>query len=136
MEHSTIPELDISGLRRFGLTTGGIFGAIFGLILPWMFEHEFPLWPWILFGVMVFWSLAAPATLGLVYQSWMRLGLLISKVTTPLILGIVFFLIVTPFGLVRSLFAKDPMARELNGNSDSYRVPSEQTTRANLENPY
>ena len=42
------------------------------------------------------WALLIPDTLNLVYREWMRFGLLLSKVTTPIIMGAVFFLIITP----------------------------------------
>ena len=46
MQH-TIPELDRSGLRQFGFTTGAIMVAIFGLLLPWLLDRGWPIWPWI-----------------------------------------------------------------------------------------
>ena len=135
--HSTvIPELDAKGLRNFGITTGAIIAGLFGLLFPWIFERSLPLWPWIVFAVLALWGIAAPTTLKPVYRGWMRFGLLISKVTTPLVLGIVFFLVIMPFGLVRRLIAADPMARELDDKADTYRVESEQPAPDNLEHPY
>ena len=43
-----IPELDRKGLREFGLTTGALIAAIFGLFFPWLLSVHIPLWPWIL----------------------------------------------------------------------------------------
>jgi hypothetical protein len=134
--HATIPELDAEGLRKFGLTTGGILAALFGLLLPWLFGAGWPLWPWLLGGALVAWALVAPATLRVVYVNWMRFGLLMSKVTTPLILGLVFYLVIMPVGVVRHLLGHDSMARQLDENLDSYRIPSEAPPRKNLENPY
>jgi hypothetical protein len=42
---SAIPELDRRGLRSFGLATGLTVGALFGLALPWLLEHDVPIWP-------------------------------------------------------------------------------------------
>ena len=132
----TIPELDAKGLRNFGLTTGIIFAVLFGLILPWLFERSFPGWPWVCFAILTLWALIAPSTLGLVYQVWIRLGRLISRVTTPLVLGIVFFMMIAPIGLVRRMLSRDPMSRTFDPEASSYRVDSEQEPRENLENPY
>jgi hypothetical protein len=38
----TIPALDRNGLRRFGITTGGIIAALFGLFFPWLLERPIP----------------------------------------------------------------------------------------------
>jgi len=130
-----IPELDRKGLREFGLVTGGILVALFGLLIPWLLGRAFPLWPWIVMAVLAVWSLAAPLSLRHVYRLWMRFGLVLSRITTPLILGIVFYLLLTPMGLLRRLFGSDPMARKFDG-SDSYRVSSRQAPRKNLERPF
>ncbi len=86
----TIPELDRKGLRDFGLVTGAIVAALFGLFFPWVLERSIPIWPWVIAGVLAVWALAAPLTLKPVYRQWMMLGLLLSKITTPIILGAVF----------------------------------------------
>lgn len=133
---NTIPELDSRGLRKFGLTTGAIIAVLFGVIFPWLFSRGIPRWPWIVFVVLAVWASVAPSTLRLVYRGWMRLGLLISRITTPLILGIIFFVVIAPIGLLRRVFGRDSMSRTLNPDENSYRVASEARPRSNLENPY
>ena len=131
-----IAKLDTKGLREFGLVTGGIIAVLFGLFFPWLLEYPIPLWPWILFGVLAVWALVAPDTLAPVYRGWMRFGLMLSKVTTPLILGIVFFLVVLPMGLVMRLFRRDPMARRFDSGMMSYRVPSHKRSKQHMERPF
>ncbi len=58
-----------------------------------------------------------------------------SKVTTPIIMGIVFFLVITPMGLVRRILGKDSLARQFESTS-SYRVPSHKSPVRNLEKPF
>ena len=135
MAEHVIPELDRKGLREFGLVTGGIVAGLFGLFFPWLLERAWPLWPWIVFGVLGLWGLAAPMSLQPVYRTWMRFGLLLSKVMTPLIMSIVFFLLITPVALILKIFGKDPMARKFDA-SDSYRVPAHKAPPENLEKPY
>ena len=98
-----IPDIDRKGLREFAFILGGAVAAIFGLLLPWLFERSYPLWPWIFLGVFAVWGLLAPDTLRPVYRVWMRFGLLLNKVTTPLVLGVVFFLLILPVGFVSSV---------------------------------
>jgi hypothetical protein len=130
-----IPELDAKGLREFAFVTGGIVAVLFGLLLPWLFEAGLPIWPWIVFAVLGAWGLALPVTLRPVYRVWMRFGLLMSRITTPLILGLVFFVIVTPVGLVRRMFGSDPMRRDLDG-ADTYRIPSKKAPIEYLRRPF
>jgi hypothetical protein len=133
---ATIPDLDAKGLRSFGLTTGAIVAVLFGLLLPWLFGRAFPLWPWVVFAVLAAWALLAPRSLRLVYRYWMKLGLLLSRVTTPIVLGVVFFLVVAPMGLIRRVFGHDAMARVLDDAVPSYRTKSRAKGSYKLENPY
>jgi Saxitoxin biosynthesis operon protein SxtJ len=135
MTEHVIPELDRKGLREFGLVTGAIVAALFGLFFPWLLERSLPLWPWIIFGVLAFLGLAAPMALNPVYKTWMRFGLIMSKIMTPLIMGIVFYIVITPVGLFRKIFATDSLARTFD-ETDSYRVPSKKAPVENLEKPY
>lgn len=135
MKHD-IPELDRKGLRQFALVTGGIVAVLFGLFFPWLLESQFPLWPWVIACVLGGWGLVAPISLQPVYRSWMKLGHLLSRVTTPLILGIVFYGIILPMGLVMRLFKHDPMARRFDDAAGSYRVIREKAPRENVERPF
>lgn len=135
MADHIIPELDRKGLREFGFVTGSIVAVLFGLFFPWLLERTIPTWPWVLCTVLIIIGLIAPMALRPIYKIWMRFGLLMSRVMTPLIMSIVFFLIITPIGLLRRVIAKDSLARKFE-NSESYRVPSKKTPTENLENPY
>ena len=131
-----IPELDRRGLRKFALSTGAAFAALFGMFLPWLLDLSYPVWPWVVFAILALGGLLLPEALRPVHYWWMRLALLISKVTTPIVLGVVFFFVFMPFGLVAKILGKDPMRRKLNDTIDSYRVDSEPSAREDLENPY
>jgi len=135
LDASEIPDLDGPGLRRFGLTTGAIVAAIFGILLPYIFEHEWPLWPWILAAVLALWALAAPATLGPVYHGWMRFGLVASKIVTPFILTLVYIVAFIPTSIILYLLGKDMMRRSFDAGP-SYRVQSKQPSVTNMEKPY
>lgn len=134
MEHE-IKELDRKGLREFGLTTGGIVAVLFGLFFPWLLERPIPRWPWVIAAVLAGWGLIVPMSLRGVYRGWMRFGLLLSKITTPIIMGIVFYLLVTPMGMIRRLAGKDSLGRRFEPR-ESYRVPSHKPPIRNLEKPF
>ena len=136
MQNHFIPELDRKGLRDFGLVTGAIIAGLFGLFFPWVFDAGIPRWPFVTGGTLALWGLLHPPSLGPVYRNWMKFGLLLSRFTTPVIMGIVFFLVVAPMGLVMRMFGKDPMARKFDPSIDSYRVDSSDTSQHSLERPF
>lgn len=131
-----IPELDRRGLREFGIMTGMIVLGLFGLFLPWLFEFNFPVWPWIVGSILVAWGLIAPNSLKPVYRGWMKFGLLLSRVTTPIVLGIVFFGVVFPIGAIMRLRGRDPMTRRLDPEAKTYRVISKPSPKENMQRPF
>ena len=131
-----ITPIDRKGLREFGLLTGTIVAVLFGLFFPWLLERSIPLWPWIVAAGLGAWGLIAPDSLRPVYNGWMKFGLLLSKITTPIILGVVFFLVMLPIGLLMRLFRNDPMARKFEKNADSYRIASHAVPKENVERPF
>ncbi len=134
-----MPEIeapDRRELRRFGITTGGTLGFLFGLLLPWLLSHPFPIWPWIAVGLLGGLALATPIALRPLYGIWMRFGHLIATINTRLILGLIFYLIVTPIGLAMRLLGADPMRRQPAGDVTSYRVPSQAKSPHHMEKPF
>jgi hypothetical protein len=133
---NTIDTLDAAGYRKFGLVSSAIVVVLFGLAIPWLFSLNFPRWPWIFAGVLSSWALLIPSTLQPVYIVWMKFGNIMSWINTRIILGIVFYVLITPFGLIMRLFGKDPMRRKLDNSISSYRVNSKNEARENVEHPY
>ena len=131
----TIPELDKAGLRRFGFTMGAIIAGLFGLLLPYLFDLGWPRWPWIVAAVFFAWGAIAPVTLRPVYRGWMRFGLLLSKVTTPIILTLVYVITIIPTSIILRLARKDLLQRKFDG-SESYRVKSKAPSIENMEKPF
>jgi len=138
-----IPELDRAGLRKFGLTTGAIVAGLFGLLLPllfWLFGSKplhVPLWPWILAGALALLAVAFPEALRPIYKGWMKFGAVLGFINTRIILGLAFFVIVLPIGLLMRLSGHDPMRRSKKGTEPTYRVPSKvPSSSRRMENPF
>ena len=81
-------------------------------------------------------ALIRPLWLRWIYRAWMRFGLLAGRVMTPLVLGIVFFAMISPMAIVRRLMGKDPMQRTLDPDQKSYRVQSLKSPAEKLEKPF
>lgn len=131
-----IPELDRLGLRNFGLTFAAIVAALFGLVIPLLFSHQLPLWPWLVAFIMCTWSLLSPSSLKYIYRIWMRFGIVAGFINTRIILFLLFFVIFFPVGLVMRVFGSDPMARKLTKQEKTYRVKSIQRNKQHFERPY
>jgi hypothetical protein len=98
-----ITELDKKGLREFGLISGAIVAILLYIVLPIIRHHSLSILPWLIAGVLWIWALLAPATLNLVYQIWMRIGLVLGWIQTRVILGVVLYIIIVPMGLMKRL---------------------------------
>jgi hypothetical protein len=130
-----IKSLDRRELRKFGLTGGGIVAALFGLLLPLVLSRAFPTWPWIVACVLSGSGLLAPAVLGPVHRVWMGFGHVMGAINSRLILGLFFFVIVTPIGFVMRLFGWDPMRRQ-PAEGSSYRVTKPARSPQHMEKPF
>ncbi|MFQ5659306.1 MAG: SxtJ family membrane protein [Gammaproteobacteria bacterium] len=128
--------LDRRGLRRFGITTGLIVAVIFGIFFPWLLETQSPFWVWVFSVFLILWSIISPGTLKPFYHLWMTVALLLNKITTPILLGIIFYLIFVPAGYAMQIFRRNPVARKIDRSITTYRVPSDHYTRESMERPF
>lgn len=102
--------------RKFGLTVGTAF-LVLAAISRWRGHAAAPSVLAALGGVLFLAGLAIPGRLGPVFRAWMRLAHLLSKVTTPILMGLIYFVVLTPIGLAMRLLGKNPLeAREENGS--------------------
>lgn len=135
MSHD-IPVAGPRELRQFGITTGVIVVALFAGFFPWLLERPIPDWPLLIGGVLVLWGLVLPASLGPVYRGWMRFGLVMSKITTPVLMTVIFVLVIVPVALVLRLLKKDPMRRKLDRDASSYREQGGDAKTGSMDKPY
>jgi DMSO reductase anchor subunit len=94
--------------RRFGLTVGLAFLALAG-VLVWRRHETAAVVCGALGALLALGALIAPTRLGPVERAWMALALLISRVTTPIFMGIVYFLVLTPMALAMRMAGKNPL---------------------------
>jgi hypothetical protein len=122
-------------LRSFGLIVGGIFGAI-GL-WPLVVRSAEPRW-WAatVAGLLVVPALLSPRVLLWPYRGWMALGQILGWINTRVILGLIFYLVVTPTGILRRWLGKDPMGRRFRPDLDSYRVVRKPRPASHLTRQY
>jgi Saxitoxin biosynthesis operon protein SxtJ len=122
-------------LRKFGLITAAMLILFFDLLIPWIWDIARPVWPLYPAGILVTLALIIPAALGPFYTIWMRFALVLGWINTRIILGLIFYLIFLPFGIVMRMF-NDPMRRKFDQAAESYRVSSNPTKPENMERPF
>ena len=104
--------------RNFGLTFAAILGVI-GLV-PLVHGQGPRLWALIPALCFLAAALALPTVLTPLKLAWMKFGLLLHALVTPVIMGLIFYLAVTPTGLIMRAFGKDPLRLKLDANAPSY----------------
>jgi hypothetical protein len=108
-EHAA-PRLTAAEARRFGYTVGAAF-LVLGGLLAWRGRSTGAMVAASLGGALVLGALVFPAGLRPVYRVWMGFAKVMSRVTNPVFMGVVYFLLLTPVGIVMRMLGKDPLAR-------------------------
>ena len=123
-------------LRRFGLTVAIPFGLL-AAVGAWRGQTVLPVFLASLGAILGGLALLAPGILAPVEKLWMRAAHALGWFNTRLILGLVYFLMVTPTGLVMRLVGRDPMDRRLR-DRESYWVarPKQPPDRRAMEHQF
>ncbi len=102
--------------RSFGLTVGGTFIAI-AAFLAWRGHFKSCAVPAALGLLLVIAALAFPARLDSVERVWMALAHAISKVTTPIVMSVMYFGVILPTGLTRRWLGSNPLVHKKTADS-------------------
>ena len=119
--------------RSFGF----IFALVFALLgaVPALRGKPPRLWSLSVSAIFLLLALTVPTILGPLNRLWMRVGLLISKVTNPIIASLMFFLVFTPVALFLRLLGKDLLRLKFDSGANTYWIirrppgPSPETMR-------
>jgi hypothetical protein len=109
-----------SSNRAFGLVFAVVF-VIIGL-WPWLFGGQVRIWSVVVGTVFLVVAWLWPAALASLNRVWTRFGLLLHRIVSPVVLGVMFFVVVTPMGLVMRALGKDPLRLRFDRGAQSYWV--------------
>ena len=105
----SIDEVPRRTILSFATVVGGAL-LLLALHQGW---RGAPRWVWLalagIAAILLLGALIAPRLLHPVYRAWMRLGEALGWLNTRILLSLVFFLVVTPIGLVLRLFGRSPL---------------------------
>ncbi len=107
-------DVKISSNRNFGI----VFFVVFLLVAlyPLINSEEIRLWSLIISIIFLILGLLNSKILAPFNKIWFKFGILLGKIISPLIMGIIFFLVVTPIGFIMRLLGKDVLNLKFNKN--------------------
>ena len=105
MKHIDSDKIKISSNRSFGL----LFFVVFLIISLWPLTHEgsIRIWSVIISAVFLILGLINSKLLTPLNLLWFKFGMILGAIISPIVMGIVFFLVVTPTGLILRIMGKD-----------------------------
>lgn len=110
-------------LKTFGLLIGGVLLLVTIIFL--IKGKGLNLWLALTGGITISFSFLAPAVLAPFHLLWVRIGTVLGKINTSIILSLFFFFIITPLGLIRRMFKLNPrqFVFDTYGNSSWIKRP-------------
>ena len=109
--------------RRFAFTVAGAF-VILGAFTLWRGRYTVAGVFATIAAVLLLGGLLIPARLRPVERVWMRFATILSRVTTPVFMGIVYFLVLTPAGVIRRTVGRDPLKHGIDNGGYWVRRPA------------
>ena len=110
--------------RSFGV----VFSVVFLIISFWPLFTEGTIRIWAIFIAILFLLISyfKPDVLYPLNKIWFKFGLLLGIIVSPIVMGIVFFIIVTPIGIIMRIIGKDLLNKKINNSVKSYWIKREQ----------
>jgi predicted membrane metal-binding protein len=113
-------DIEIGSDRSFGI----VFAVVFSIIGLWPLLSSKPLRWWslaIAAGFLII-AFTVPKILAPLNRVWMKFGLLLAAIISPIFLGILFYAVFMPIGLLVRMTGKDPLKLKLDRQAKSYWV--------------
>ena len=107
-------EIKIGSNRSFGIVFFFVFLLI--AVYPLIKNQDIRLWSLTVSAVFLTLGIFNSKILNPLNKLWFKIGIFLGKIVSPLIMGIIFFLVVTPIGLLMRLLGKDLINLKFNNN--------------------
>ena len=115
-------------LRDFGLLVGAAFLAISALLYWRSASVVAPLAPAVIGGALILAGAITPGALGTVHSLWMRFAVALSRITTPIFMGTIYFVVLTPTGLIMRALGRNPLGGRRGASRWVARSPGERAS--------
>ena len=113
-------EIRLGSSQAFGF----VFTVVFSVIALWplIYGESIRVWSAVISGVLLLVAIFKPSLLQLLNQLWLRFGMLLHKIISPIVMGVLFFFTVTPIAVIFGLIGKDPLNRRFDNTLETYWV--------------
>jgi len=128
--HENLSERDdvkAGGERSFGLVFAVVF-VIVGLLPIFTKAGEedvIRIWALVVAALFAIFAMTRPQLLSPLNKIWFRFGLLVNRVVNPLVMGLIFFFVVSPIGIIMRILGKTPLKKGFDRNAKSYWIHRE-----------
>ncbi len=111
-------EIKTSSNKSFGL----VFFVIFIIIALWplLKDENIRIWSIIVSIIFLILGLLNSKILTPFNKLWMRIGIFLGAIVSPIVMGIVYFGVITPIGIILKLFGKDVLNLKIDKNKNTY----------------
>jgi len=122
--------------RSFGIVMASFFTIV--ALIPLFGGHGVRVWAMLVSLAFLFATVMAPASLTTLNRWWLKFGLLLHSIISPIVLGVVFFGVVTPIGLLMRALGKDLLKMQYDKAAASYWVVRDLSTHPmqNMKNQF
>ncbi len=124
-------KIKVSSNKSFGIVFFIFFIAV--AFYPLINNEEYRLWALIISLIFLILGLINSSFLTPLNLLWFKFGILLGRIVSPIIMGLVFFGVVTPTGLIMKLFKKDLLRLKRN-EKKSYWI--ERKTKSEMKNQF
>ena len=116
-------KIKISSNRSFGL----LFFVVFLIVSLWPLTHEgsIRIWSVIISAVFLILGLINSKLLTPLNLFWFKLGIILGAIISPIVMGIVFFIVVTPTGFILRIMGKDLLNKKYDKKKETYWIKRE-----------
>jgi hypothetical protein len=121
--------------RRFGLTLGAAF-LVLGAVASWRGGRATAAVAFALGGVLLLAGVVMPSRLGPVQRAWLGLGAALSRITTPVVLGVVYVAAFAPVGWVLRASGRNPLRRARGRTTCWVTRPPATRSRRDMEHQF
>ena len=111
-------KIKIPSNRSFGL----VFFVVFLAIALWPLKsgEEFRLWSLVLSIIFFILGVLNSKLLTPLNRLWFKLGMFLGSIVSPIVMGMVYFIVVTPTGVFMRLLGKDSLKRSIVKSASTY----------------
>jgi len=126
-------EIKTSSNKSFGI----VFFVIFLVVSLWPLinEGEIRIWSIVISIIFLFLGLINSKILTPLNTLWFRFGILLGNIFSPIVMGIIYFGVITPIGILMKLIGKDILNLKQNKKSSTYWIKKEKVI-SNMKNQF